>query len=82
MPAPASTSAARANDSKRISAKRRSAAVAARSSSIVATRTMGWSLSTDQMARRIAGASAATSRRPLTTSDIGLSPKCHWLSGM
>jgi hypothetical protein len=52
-------------------------------SSIVATRTTGWSLSTDQTAARIAGASAAASgSRVRTTSDIALSAKAHWSMGM
>ena len=67
---------------EQISAKRRSAADAATRSSMVATRTIGWSLSTDQTARRTAGARAAASPRARTTSDIALSAKRHWLAGM
>jgi hypothetical protein len=77
MPAAASTSAASAKASNSTSAKRRSAADAATSASSRAMRTIGWSLSTDQIACRIAGASAAPSPCVRTTSDITVSPNNH-----
>src|SRR6266576_398907 len=78
-PVVASTSATRPNASKMVSAKRRSASDAATSASIAATRTIGWSRSTDQIACLMAGARAAGSPRVRTTSHMGLSTHNHWV---
>jgi hypothetical protein len=42
---------------------------------MVASRTTGWSLSTDQIALRMSGARRVGSDAPRTTSDIAASPK-------
>src|SRR5437868_5938151 len=58
MPAAASARATTAKAAQSTSAKRRDAVVAATSCSMVATRAIGWSRSTAQIAWRTAGASA------------------------
>src|ERR1044071_9253735 len=63
-------------------AKRRSAADVSTRCFMVATRTIGWSLSTVQIALLIAGASAAASPCVRTTSDIWLSAQYHFELGM
>src|SRR3954467_2445994 len=75
-------SATRAKASKSTSAKFRSACDEASKWSMVATRTMGWSLSTDQMALRTAGASEAASPRVRITTDMTWSAQYHCEFGM
>lgn len=62
-------------------AKRCSDTDAVTSDSIIATRTIGCCLSTDQIASLIAVACDETSPSPRTTSHSGLSAKYHWVVG-
>src|ERR1041384_8215728 len=75
-------SATRAKASKSTRAKRRSDCDAASKWSMVAMRAMGWSLSTDQIALRIAGTNVRASPRVRTTTDMTESAQYHWEFGI